>query len=307
MSITNYPNGVSSFGMPLVGTTTGSVFFVHHSGSNGNSGTDSDNPFASIDYAIGRCTDSKGDIIYVMPGHAETIITAGGITCDVIGVSIIGMGNGRNRPTISVSTSTGVDMEIDAANVTVDNLVFDLTGVDAVAAFFDIDAADFTLKNCDIIMADTAGQATAAVLAAGAAHRMTIENNIFRSAVTAGSASAIDLGSENDVRIIGNEFDGHFTGGVIYTNDTPLRMQIRNNQITNLSAGIAGIVLGATGSGVTGMVANNNIFVADSASYTAQAVTQLGGATGWFQNFIAVYGEAEEGAVASPTATYSSA
>ena len=148
MTVTNYPNGVSSFGMPLIGTTTGSVFFVHSSGSNGNSGTDADHPFADIDYAVGRCTADKGDIIFVMPGHTETLTAAAAIDLDVAGISVIGLGNGRSRPTISVSTSTGVDIDVDADDVKVENIVFDLTGVDAVAAFFDVNAADFNLKNC---------------------------------------------------------------------------------------------------------------------------------------------------------------
>ena len=100
MGLTKFPNGISSMGMPVIGgaySTTGSVFFVDsNTGSNGNSGADKDHPFADIDYAIGRCTASKGDIIFVMPGHSETAATQ--ITCDVAGVSIIGLGRGGNNP-----------------------------------------------------------------------------------------------------------------------------------------------------------------------------------------------------------------
>ena len=79
MGLTNFPNGISSFGVPVLGggaiTTTGSIFFVDSvTGSNGNSGADSDHPFATIDYAIGKCTANKGDHILVMPGHNEAII-----------------------------------------------------------------------------------------------------------------------------------------------------------------------------------------------------------------------------------------
>jgi len=305
MTITNYPNGVSSFGMPLIGMTTGNVWFVHSSGSNGNSGTDKDNPFATIDYAIGRCTADKGDIIFVMPGHTETLTTAAAIDCDVAGVSIIGLGVNRSRPTISVSTSVLVDIDIDANDILIENIVFNLTGVDAVAAFFDVNQDDFTLKNCEIIMATTAAQATHCV--EGGAARATIENNIFRSPITAGAENAIEMVDAcNDWRIIGNQIDGNFSEGCIFTADTPLGLLIKDNVLSNISAGVAGIVLGVTGIAITGMVCNNYISVQDSGSMTAQTVTQLGGAT-WFENYLAVAAESEEGAIATPVATYSSA
>ena len=48
-------------------------------GSNGNPGTYV-RPFSTVDYATGRCTASRGDIIMVMPGHAESIASASAIT-----------------------------------------------------------------------------------------------------------------------------------------------------------------------------------------------------------------------------------
>lgn len=55
--------------------TTGSIFFVH-SGTGVNAlggGRNPDAPLATLDYAIGLCTANKGDMIFVMPGHAETL------------------------------------------------------------------------------------------------------------------------------------------------------------------------------------------------------------------------------------------
>src|SRR5688572_2883165 len=73
----------------------GSIFFVHSgTGSNSNDGSSPDSPMATLDAAIGLCTASKGDTIYVMPGHAETIAAADGFDADVAGVSIVGIGWG---------------------------------------------------------------------------------------------------------------------------------------------------------------------------------------------------------------------
>jgi len=61
MGLTQFPNGISSFGIPVIGgsqipVTTGTYFFVDDSGSNANDGLDPDHPVATIEYAFGLCT-----------------------------------------------------------------------------------------------------------------------------------------------------------------------------------------------------------------------------------------------------------
>src|SRR3970040_704418 len=112
------PGGVFMITDP--GYTPGDTFFVH-----GGTGTDGagygqnpDAPVATIDYAIGLCTANKGDVIYVLPGHAETINTAGAIEADKAGISIIGLGNGEDRPGITVgSTLDTATVLVSAADV----------------------------------------------------------------------------------------------------------------------------------------------------------------------------------------------
>jgi hypothetical protein len=115
------PGGV--YTLSEIEAQPGNVFFVHS-----GTGTDSegygqgpDSPVATIDYAIGLCTASKGDVIYVLPGHAENITTATGINCDVAGVSIIGLGKGNLKPTVTATAAAG-SVTVAAANVTLKNL-----------------------------------------------------------------------------------------------------------------------------------------------------------------------------------------
>ena len=96
MNITNFPNGISSFGVPVIGSgatipfTTGTYRFVDSStGVNLSDNRTKTRPYATIDYAIGQCTASAGDVIIVFPGHTETITAAAGIALDVAGVSIV--------------------------------------------------------------------------------------------------------------------------------------------------------------------------------------------------------------------------
>lgn len=103
----------------------GDVFFVdstHANKSNSvGSGRGPDAPFATLDYAIGQCASGDGDVIYVMPGHAENITAADSINCDIAGVTIIGLGRGNNMPTFSATAAAG-GVTIAAANVAICNV-----------------------------------------------------------------------------------------------------------------------------------------------------------------------------------------
>jgi hypothetical protein len=109
--------GVPTMGMGGgIPATTGNVFFVDSgNGSNGNTGQ-ADNPFATLDYAIGKCTANNGDIIVLGAGHAETVSGASGITFDVAGVTVVGLGEGASRPTFTFS-ATASTIVISAASV----------------------------------------------------------------------------------------------------------------------------------------------------------------------------------------------
>lgn len=136
------PGGM--FGVVNEEVTTGDIFFVDsNTGTDGAGyGRNPDAPVATIDYAIGLCTASKGDVIFVLPQHAETVTAA--ITCDVAGISIIGLGHGRNRPTIT-GNGTIDAVTVTAAGVTIKNLIFDVPGTDAQTADINIAAANCTV------------------------------------------------------------------------------------------------------------------------------------------------------------------
>jgi hypothetical protein len=131
-----------------VHTRTGNVFFVMVGGTDTvGHGLHPDDPFNTIDFAVGQCTANQGDVIYVMPNHTETISAAAGIDLDVAGITVIGLGEGANRPTITMDTANTVDVDVDAAGITIKNLIFSANFADIVAAI-DVNADDFTIENC---------------------------------------------------------------------------------------------------------------------------------------------------------------
>lgn len=209
MSLTPFPNGISSYGVPVIPgipPTTGSVFFVH-SGTGNNTtyaGVDPARPFATIDYAIGFCTANKGDLIIVMPGHAETIAAAGGIAADVAGISIIGLGNGTNRPTLTFS-ATGSTFAISAANVTVSNMRV-TSSVDEMVKMFHVTAAYCTLDRIDHFET-TSAQTIQFLLTTNAADFLTVKNCYHQQATAATAAQLwIQLVGMDNARILDNVF-----------------------------------------------------------------------------------------------------
>jgi hypothetical protein len=133
----------------------GNIYWVSNVGGigadNSTRGTAPETPFATVGYALTQCATGNNDMIVVMPGHAEDIAAAAAITINKAGINIIGLGNGRNRPTLTWKTSTAAQVIISAANVTISNMVFDFTGIDAVVAGFAVDAADVKFDGCEFL------------------------------------------------------------------------------------------------------------------------------------------------------------
>lgn len=186
----------------------GNVWFVdstHASASDADGfGQSPDAPFATIDYAVGKCTASNGDTIYVMPYHAETISAAGGLDLDVAGINIVGLGTGASQPTVTLGTADTADVDIDAAGVTVENIHFVANFADIVAAI-DVNADDFTMRNCRL----TGSTNLNALIwvqdaAAGGSDRITIENCYCQDRDAANTHFINFAGTGDGHRIVGN-------------------------------------------------------------------------------------------------------
>lgn len=236
MPLTNFQYGVSSFGIPIIGSgpilTTGNVFFVC-SVAPGRSdstaaGRDPAQPFATIDYAIGQCTANNGDTIIVEPGHVETVTAAAGIALDVAGVSIIGIGRGANRPTVNFTTSTAASFRVTAANCYVENLLF-VGVVDALTGPIQVQAADFTLKGCET--RDTAGsaQATDFIVTTAAANRFNLLNHRHDGDTAAGANTFLAIVGGDRITIDGLIVDGNFNNAGIEIKTTATTdLEVRN-------------------------------------------------------------------------------
>lgn len=219
---------------------TGSRFYV---GSAVTGATDSTGfgkspsaPFATLDYAVGQCTADKGDIIYVLPGHTETVTAAAGLDLDTAGITIVGMGTGSKRPTIALTTATTADIDVDAADITIENFIIDLTGVDEIAAGIDVNAAYFTMRKCRVVMSDSAGQAVLGLVGAAAADNLTIEDCQFVGSSDAGPTAAIQLEAQDETTIRRCTFTGDYSAAPIDFNGAATNVLIEHCDLNNLNA-----------------------------------------------------------------------
>jgi hypothetical protein len=168
--------------------------------------------FTTIDAAVGACTASRGDVIYVMPGHIETVSAAGGLSLDKAGISIIGFGRGTLRPQVNFTTVVGADMNVDAANIWIENIRF-TGGVDALTGPIDVNAANLTLKNIET--ADVTGQATDFIVTDANASGLTIDGWVHKGAVAAGADTAITIVGGDFISIDNFNIDGNFAVAAI--------------------------------------------------------------------------------------------
>jgi hypothetical protein len=141
MTLTNFPSGISSFGIPVIGsspsiptTSTKYLFVSSVIGGNGNPGS-FDSPLATLAYAATLA--GVNDVIVLLPGHAESIIAAGTVTLSVAGLQVIGLGTGSKRPTFTFSTATTASMLISGAGVNISNIV-GVAGINSLANPIDV-------------------------------------------------------------------------------------------------------------------------------------------------------------------------
>lgn len=171
MPMTNFnqgfAQGLSLRNLPLLQTQTGKIVWVYNGppsggiskiinrtvlGSDGNPGT-FQKPFATLAYALSQCQQNGGDIIFIKPGHQESINGAGTTTTvtdptgnitisgqttlalNVSNVAIIGLGSGNNRPTFNFITANTANIPVQAANVSIQNCLFNANFQDIASVF----------------------------------------------------------------------------------------------------------------------------------------------------------------------------
>ena len=241
------------------------VFWVD-SGSGGNvsnAGT-FPKPFATLDYAIGRCTASQGDIIYVKEGHSEALGSADQIDADVAGISIIGLGNGDNRPLFDFTHADG-SFTVGADDILIENLRFhaNVTGV-TQAIECEAGADDITIRGChfDVESANTDEFLDCIFHAGSTGNNWLVEDNVIDMAL-GGAQSGINLNTDLiTVTIRNNVIRGDYAVANIEASTTASQnVLVEKNTLIQGEGGAIGILPVINFITATDGVIRNNHFV----------------------------------------------
>lgn len=219
------PNGYNSFpdaqfyhAIMAGAQATGSVFYVHSgTGTDGAAyGAAPDAPFKSIDYAVGKCTANKGDVIMVLPGHNEGITTAANIDLDVAGISVIGLGVGSLKPIIDFDAAAA-SFAVGANNILVKNLRF-RTSANTVVVGLDVEAGKTgaQILNCEFGWAETSTDEFNIALRLNAGcNDALVQGNLFSAGAQAAVAAISLTGASDNVVIRENRFLGNHSTAMV--------------------------------------------------------------------------------------------
>jgi hypothetical protein len=161
---------------------TGKTFYVDSGVTNEGDGSSWTNAKDTLDEAVGLCTASRGDVIYVAQGHTEAMGTGADVVdLDVAGISVIGCGTGMLRPIFDYTDYDTGTFAVGAANILIQNCIFRANVTDVNDAI-EVEAAgdDCTIRNCSFIVNTAATDEFLDCIVLGdAADRLIVENCYF--------------------------------------------------------------------------------------------------------------------------------
>lgn len=280
----------------------GTVRFVdasHAAASNALGGGQSpDRPFSTLAYVMTNASSltpalAAGDVIYVMPGHTETISAAAGIACATAGVKVIGLGWGAARPTFTFS-ATDSTWTITAASVYVKNIRV-TSSVAELVNMFTVSGADVTLDKVDFLDAGATFTVIQFLLTTTAADRLMVKNcDHWKGTAAAATEIWIELigidgatiKDNNISAILRNHADAHILGGstaaslglLVDNNRFDQRGGTTQDEVVDMYAGTTGLYSNNRSGGLVGTLAAS-IAIADmwaSESYQATTVNKSG-------------------------------
>ena len=279
----------------------GSAFFVDSvNGASANGGTAWDNAMATVDQAIAKCTANSGDVIYMAPYHVESEATAANIwEMSKPGVSLVGITQGRQRPTFTL-THVDATATVSAANCVVKNCKF-VSGVEDLKVGLTLSAVSdgTTIDGCIFIDGQTTIlEMIIGISIAALATEITVVNSFFYTfaAATATSTAIEAIGAADRLWVTHCVFSGDWNlkAPIHLLAVKSLDVYIADNDIYQLDSATGfAISVEAT---TTGQINRNMLF----AGKNTQAAISTADKCGQNQNYQTTV-ETEAGNLVPPT------
>lgn len=276
----NYPSGFASGlvvrGLPIMQAQPGRALWLYNGtalepgevgGADGNRGT-YERPFATLNYALTKCTAGRGDTIFIKPGHAETISSATALALSTAGVAIVGLGSGSSRPKFTLDTANTSTITVSADNISIQNCQFFANFLSIAACFTLTTAKEFYISNCYFRDTSSILNFLNIIKSTGAANTVDglslLDSTVVNLGVTSNNTTVLSANDIDRLQIVRNYMKW------AVQNDTAIAVIITAGVLTNAlvtdnygyrpnttTAGGSLIKVGGTTS--TGIVANNKV------------------------------------------------
>jgi hypothetical protein len=272
------------------------VFFVDSGATNAADQTDGEHgntwaqPFATVSYAVTKCTANNGDVILVAPGHTETLDATAHLLLAYAGTSVIGVGTGTDRPKFTVTYAAGAAIKVTAANCLIRNCRI-LCGVDSAVNLVDVRSTDFWLDKDYFGEGGTDADMNGVGMvdansADAAANRLKITNCEFYAPTTGIWVDAINVGKDFvGVTIQGNVLKGYWITAAINVptaGNAQRDLLIKDNVIQTDYA--AAYPIYCQGTGDTGSIVGNIVSCDSKATSIAFGGCAGAGLNTWARN-----------------------
>lgn len=228
---------------------------------------------------LARCRAAKGDIVYVLPGHTETVSVTTMLDSLVSGTQIIGcapFGSGL-MPTFTFSgTTTTAVWTVDDANVTISGLRFECTGADSMdTPIIWTGAGGRFVGNFVTLGSDTTHDCDVFLTAGTGADNLQIVGNKFKSVSTAVTTNVVLVSGTaiEGVTIAYNYMRATLssaTGGMIAVTSVASNLDIHHNVMYNFVEDGVGIRLSDVA--MTGLIYNNFLGSVDAGGTVANTI-----------------------------------
>jgi len=204
------------------------------------------------------------DIILVAAGHSETLTAADGVDCDVAGITIIGLGNGENRPLFDYTNANG-EFVIGTDDVAIHNLQF-LANVTDVTTAINVETGseNFVIDNCRFYVDSTGtDEFTDAITTTADCDNGRITNCRFEMGAGGADAAIQNVGCDY-LEISGNIITGDYATACIEDKTTAsIWVTIKDNVLVNGTvggaAGLNAVACISLKADTAAMIVNNSV------------------------------------------------
>lgn len=230
----------------------------------------------TINAALQKCRSNRGDVVYVLPGHTESVSSADFLSGlgTKTGVTVQGLGYGTNKPTLTWTTATSTIL-FDAAGFRMRNFNLNLAGAHAagsaltVAAPITVSAASCQITDCDMLWGFDADQIVAVGITVTGADYFSFHNNVCLAETAAvPTTTFLQITDSDNMKMYNCRIAGAGSlttlGPVQFVTTASLKIDWRYNIVQNQLAASVHAVTGMAG--LTGTMFQCGFGILDNAT-----------------------------------------